>query len=340
MYNELIVAFSRMYRRINVWNIFAIECSFILLGIILSGNEISQILLSLVLTYFGGSRNRPKWIAWGVVLSALSCFMLAWPHFIYGAGEEALQYTQEYTSKYQVNSWDPFHFELLRNFPIFPSQNVPSVFESRPINTKNNKLCVSTSRKSNVCEDDEVFSYVPLILIFMSQFVLGIASTLYYSLGQSYLDDYTKQRKTPLMLAYAFSMRLFGPTIGYGLAYLVMNIYIDPRFTPTISRDVSLFSIRIVFPSQWRKNTLEKMHFPSIFIEILPGSSLVGSVLAWMEYSWRNNVFICWIDWFVPEALAKADEEDCWIWNGRWKMYSKCWNRSEARKYGGRCSIG
>lgn len=72
-------------------------------GIILSGNEISQIMLSLILTYFGGQQNRPKWIAWGVVFSAISCFILAFPHFIYGAGEEALQYTHEYSFKHQVN---------------------------------------------------------------------------------------------------------------------------------------------------------------------------------------------------------------------------------------------
>lgn len=75
----------------------------------------------------------------------------------------------------------------------------------------------------------------------MSQFVLGIGNTLYYSLGQTYLDDNTKQRNTPLMLAYAFSMRMFGPILGFGLAYLMLNIYIDPRFTPMISRDVGYF---------------------------------------------------------------------------------------------------
>lgn len=66
------------------------------LGIILSGNEISQILLSLILTYYGGNRNRPRWISWGVIFCALSCFVLASPHFIYGPGEEALKLTKEY----------------------------------------------------------------------------------------------------------------------------------------------------------------------------------------------------------------------------------------------------
>ncbi len=65
-------------------------------GIILSGNEISQILLSLILSYAGGQRNRPRWIAWGVVCCALSCFILVLPHFIYGPGEDALHLTQEF----------------------------------------------------------------------------------------------------------------------------------------------------------------------------------------------------------------------------------------------------
>lgn len=76
----------------------------------------------------------------------------------------------------------------------------------------------------------------------MSQFVLGIGNTLYYSLGQSYLDDNTKQRNTPLMLAYAFSMRMFGPILGFGLAYSMLDIYIDPRYTPLITSNVRMFS--------------------------------------------------------------------------------------------------
>lgn len=65
-------------------------------GIVLCGNEISQILLSLILSYVGGQRNRPRWISWGVMFCALSCFILASPHFIYGAGEDALKLTKEY----------------------------------------------------------------------------------------------------------------------------------------------------------------------------------------------------------------------------------------------------
>ena len=71
----------------------------------------------------------------------------------------------------------------------------------------------------------------------MSQFVLGIGNTLYYSLGPAYIDNNTKQHNTPLMLSYAYAMRIFGPTLGYCFAYVILRVYIDPTLTPLISKD-------------------------------------------------------------------------------------------------------
>lgn len=88
-------------------------------GLILTGNEISQISLALFLSYVGGQRNRPKWIACGMVFSAFSCFILALPHFIYGAGDEASQYTKEYGSKFEVSqSLQCCTFSLSKIFKI------------------------------------------------------------------------------------------------------------------------------------------------------------------------------------------------------------------------------
>lgn len=73
-------------------------------GLVISGNEISQILFSVILSYAGGQRNRPRWLAWGVVFCAMSCFILASPHFIYGPGEDALHLTKEYQQQYAGTS--------------------------------------------------------------------------------------------------------------------------------------------------------------------------------------------------------------------------------------------
>lgn len=99
---------------------------------------------------------------------------------------------------------------------------------------KGSQLCLANAKPDGACRKSEIFSYVPLVLIFLSQFVLGIGNTLYYSLGQSYLDDNTNKGNTPLVLAYALSLRMFGPAIGFLLGYLSLNIYIDPTKTPLI----------------------------------------------------------------------------------------------------------
>lgn len=73
-------------------------------------------------------------------------------------------------------------------------------------------LC-GTELKDDNC--DTLFSYVPLVLIFASQFVLGIGNTLHHSLGTTYLDDNTKRTNTPLMLAVAMALRMIGPVFGF-----------------------------------------------------------------------------------------------------------------------------
>ena len=71
---------------------------------------------------------------------------------------------------------------------------------------KSNRLCIDETGDQQC--DDEIKSLLPLILIFASQFVLGIGNTLFYALGQTYLDDgVTKKKNTPILLAYTFSLR-------------------------------------------------------------------------------------------------------------------------------------
>lgn len=148
---------------------------FSIVGVILSGNEISQI-LSLILTYYGGYGHRPKWIAVGVGCSALSCLVLAMPHFMYGPGKNALALTEEYflDHNYFVNETSSSSKDLA----ICPRTDVPAHCDA--------------STKSGIL--------LPRLLIFLSQFILGIGTTLYYSLGQTYLDDNTKKKNTPMLL--------------------------------------------------------------------------------------------------------------------------------------------
>ena len=71
-----------------------------------------------------------------------------------------------------------------------------------------NRLCVE-EKSSKDC-DDEIKSILPLVLIFLSQFVLGIGNTLFFALGQTYLDDgVTKKKNTPMYLAIVNAFLVF-----------------------------------------------------------------------------------------------------------------------------------
>ena len=60
----------------------------------------------------------------------------------------------------------------------------------------------SESKYAPRCDEEslEDLSVLPRLLVFLSQFILGIGTTLYYGLGQPYLDDNTKKKNTPMLL--------------------------------------------------------------------------------------------------------------------------------------------
>lgn len=201
----------------------------------MSGNEISQILLVLILSYLGQG-NRPVWIAWGVIISGISCYILALPHFIYGPGPAALALTAEHLNETIFNSTSKYYSErspaqlstqrevthMVAAVYIFDvtsikrqvehwwrCSKVPSFqscgldfkfFHFLVLGTGNPFLC-NPDRPEKTCSSVDIqSSLVPMILLFLSQFVLGIGTSLYFSLGQTYMDDNTKKTNTPLLL--------------------------------------------------------------------------------------------------------------------------------------------
>jgi Na+/melibiose symporter-like transporter len=66
------------------------------MGIISVGNDVSSLFLSAFIAYYGGKSHRPRWISIGLFCIVLYCLITALPHFLYGAGNEALSLTVEY----------------------------------------------------------------------------------------------------------------------------------------------------------------------------------------------------------------------------------------------------
>ncbi|XP_023302200.2 solute carrier organic anion transporter family member 74D [Lucilia cuprina] len=178
-------------------------------GLISVGNDISQMMVSAVLSYYAGRGHRPRWIGFGLLTIVAFCLLTAAPHFLYGPGEDALALTAE--------------------FGALPDENATmEVLEEQRSKT----LC-RLRGDSIECEEGEG-NFAPQVVLFLAQFISGIGGSLYYTLGVSYMDDNIKKSKTPVLLSLSYFLRMLGPAIGYALASLCLRIYIAPQLHPVI----------------------------------------------------------------------------------------------------------
>ncbi|XP_069175707.1 solute carrier organic anion transporter family member 74D [Procambarus clarkii] len=190
-------------------------------GTILAGNDVSQIVLSIVLGYYGNYGHRPRWVAVGVLFAALAGFLAALPHLMYGAGEEASAIAAAATAG------APIH--LLANLTV-------------GTNTKKEEVCLF--QPEEVCEEEEVGSVGgnresfmgPLVLFFSSQFFFGVTLSIFYSLGITYLDDNVSKKAYPMYYSAAFMLRILGPVIGFFVGGKCLSVWIDPSQQPNLTR--------------------------------------------------------------------------------------------------------
>ncbi|XP_017886610.1 solute carrier organic anion transporter family member 2A1 [Ceratina calcarata] len=179
-------------------------------GLITVGNDISQLFVSVVLSYYAGRGHRPRWIAFGIYTVVLFCCLTMLPHFLYGPGEDALLLTKEYGAKSKhVNS------SLL-----------PDKYRKF--------LCLAEENREKECDEADG-NFAPQVILFTAQLVSGVGGSLYYTLGVSYMDDNIQKSKTPALISFSYFLRMLGPAIGYGLASFSLKFYISPTLTPTIT---------------------------------------------------------------------------------------------------------
>ncbi|XP_043671466.1 solute carrier organic anion transporter family member 74D isoform X2 [Vespula pensylvanica] len=183
-------------------------------GLITVGNDISQLFVSVVLSYYAGRGHRPRWIAFGIYTVVLFCCLTMLPHFLYGPGEDALMLTKEYGGKIQ-NS---------------PNNTIPSLIPDK----YRKFLCLGKDGRGQECKDTDN-NFAPQVLLFIAQLVSGVGGSLYYTLGVSYMDDNIQKSKTPALISFSYFLRMLGPAIGYGLASFALKFYISPTLTPTIT---------------------------------------------------------------------------------------------------------
>ncbi|KAK0180527.1 hypothetical protein PV327_006154 [Microctonus hyperodae] len=233
-------------------------------GIIMSATEIGQIGSSLLLTYYGGQGHRPKWIAWGMILFAVSSFTCSLPHFIFG--EQLIQQNEMLFSVVGssgsisgngFNSTDPIPANLCK---LHERQNVNGTMGP------NGWIFSTSSSHSNsdsieYCEGEFLteqriqskITTVVLAIFFVSLLGVGMGQTAVYTLGIPYIDDNVASRESPLYFAITIGVRILGPALGFILGSLCTMLYADlstdPQITPTDPRWVGAWWLGLVLIS-------------------------------------------------------------------------------------------
>lgn len=183
-------------------------------GMIMIGNDISQMLCCSFLGYYAGKKHRPRWMGFGLLTLVCFCMLTATPHFIYGPGEDALSLTKEYGAVSDIN------------------------ISLQDLEKQRQKVLCRNDGTGVECEVREG-NLLPQILLFFAQFIAGVGCSLYYTLGISYMDDNTEKSKAPAMLSISYFFGLLGPSLGYTLASICTRLYIAPYLTPIITQSDS-----------------------------------------------------------------------------------------------------
>ncbi|KAK7867916.1 hypothetical protein R5R35_005269 [Gryllus longicercus] len=185
-------------------------------GIISSAWDIGSCGSVLIMGYLGRTGHKPRFVAVGMLLMSVACFGRLLPHLLYGPGQDALELTKEYGDQGAI---------------VLGNSSTGSAGDDR------GSLCGGGgSRNEDDCSDGGSLG-PPSIILFVSSILLGIGSSMYWTLGVAYLDDNTHKDKAPLTLAATSCIRMLGPTIGFSLASYALSQYVDLDVTPLIDQD-------------------------------------------------------------------------------------------------------
>lgn len=132
-------------------------------GALLLADNVSPLLFSIFLGYYGKNSHRPRFLFFGMMCIVLSCFIAYFPYLLFGS-------------------------EI----------NMSSVSQK-----KNVDLCLASHISQN-CDELRWQTVVAVCILFIANFLKGIGSSIFYTIGFPYLDDNVKKKKSPAYLGNFF----------------------------------------------------------------------------------------------------------------------------------------
>ncbi|XP_055338443.1 solute carrier organic anion transporter family member 3A1-like [Paramacrobiotus metropolitanus] len=193
-------------------------------GIYRAMADVSRISVSLIVAHYAGAGHRPRWIGGGAVLLAAGMFLMA-------ATEIAFPVTERSIVSFVISSAADKKEKFCQASAFLNATRAPlpaqcGVGAAKP--------------ESNV---------YPLIMLGVSEFIMGLGATTIVILALPFIDDNVTYRNSPLYFAMSFIGRLFGPLFGFGLGAICSSIFFDfthPNFAQTDPRWIAAWYLGLL----------------------------------------------------------------------------------------------
>ncbi|XP_052646775.1 solute carrier organic anion transporter family member 1C1-like isoform X2 [Harpia harpyja] len=175
-----------------------------LVGVIDGSFEIGNLLIIVLVSYFGAKLHRPRIIGAGCLIMSAGTFLIAMPQFFMG--------------RYQ--------------YERFPSTNNSTVSISPCLQDKS-QTPLSALEKSQAkinagCEKEAGSSM--WIYVLLGNLLRGIGETPIQPLGITYIDDYAIEENAALYIGCVQTVAIIGPIFGFLLGSLCAKLYVDIGF--------------------------------------------------------------------------------------------------------------
>ncbi|XP_073707743.1 solute carrier organic anion transporter family member 2A1 isoform X2 [Garra rufa] len=192
-------------------------------GTLSSLHEVGNTVLIVFVSYMGSRVHRPRFIGLGGLLMSISAMILALPHFL--------------SKPYTIGTHQNKQLEM-----CFSRVNATG---AGACGQEDSQKLVDTSK------------FWPLMAT--AQLLFGIGSVPIQPFGISYIDDFAGAGNSALYIAILFAVSVFGPSFGYLLGSVALQIYVDVdrtsdgkvelELTPTDPRWVGAWWIGLLITS-------------------------------------------------------------------------------------------
>ncbi|XP_033124832.1 solute carrier organic anion transporter family member 2A1-like isoform X2 [Anneissia japonica] len=183
-------------------------------GLLLVINDIMDFTFVIFVTHFGHRGHRPRWVATGLLMAALGCFLCTIPHIMI-----------KYVSNTN-NGQNPKNLCLRSPNPAGPNQDL---YEN--ITYIENMISAGQFNSSVWINVDEFGPYSSVwssvMWLMLGQALIGIGNTPLKPLATTYIDDSVEDHKTGFYVAMLFLATPIGAIAGYFTSFISLKFYVD-----------------------------------------------------------------------------------------------------------------